>query len=209
MKEHPILFKSDMIKAILDGRKTQTRRVIKPQPHFPHMPDVYADLYDGGPEWAFWMPDNRMTEPRTWKCPYGVPGGRLWVREKFAVMSNMGFANKLPRSVLYAADSSTSPNLKFRPSIFMPRWASRITLEVLSVRIERVQDISNADILAEGIIPLEGNPSADDLWDAFEDFYARAFRDLWDSINAKRGYGWDKNPFCWVVEFKLAAKEGK
>ena len=173
MKERPIIFSGEMVRAILDGRKTQTRRVIKPQP----LRD-YAELRS--------------------RCPHGVPGDRLWVRETH------GF---LAEQVLYRADVPSDFEEykktafwrveKWRPSIHMPRWASRITLEITGVRVELVQRIGLGDITAEGI-QADLGPAAHST---INDSYVR-FIELWDSINAKRGYGWDTNPWVWVLEFK-------
>ena len=175
MKERPILFSGSMVRAILDGRKTMTRRVVKKQ-HIPFVANILGGFLDGN-----------------WKhnpFPYGRPGDRLWVRETFSYGANGYYFRsdvKQPETVKYA----------WKPSIHMPRVASRITLEVTSVRVERVQDITGKDALAEGIekppYHYEESP---------EESYRRAFKMLWDSINSKRGFGWDKNPWVWVVEFK-------
>jgi hypothetical protein len=193
MKERPILFSAPMVRAILEGRKTMTRRVIKPHP----------TLFNGraGGHDCGWPIDERG---RLVACPYGQPGDRLWVRETFQTLED--FAAK--DATYYRADGKKITALvdgdkydlshKWRPSIFMPRALSRITLEITSVRVERVQDISEADAIAEGCIA-----SNDDLTDGYFDIPARSFfEDLWDSINAKLGYGWDANPWVWVVEFK-------
>ena len=192
MKEHPILFSTEMVIAILEGRKTQTRRVVKPQPdkHSGHAYRVDTDRYLT-PSFLDEIPDPACFFV---ECPYGLPGDRLWVRETWA---------NAPRGFIYKADfwpvpwadsvidiptGQTIP-LIWKPSIHMPRIASRILLEVVSVWVEQVQDISEGDIIAEGC------PSDYLLginW----------FRPLWDSINEKRGYGWNINPYVWVVEFK-------
>ena len=181
MNEKPILFNGEMVRAILGGRKTQTRRVVKDQGRVPtvlqsdgnrllpkHVPDWFTDY-----------------------CPYGGHGDRLWVRETHWRAEGEGTGGKV-RFLQYKATSPDDPPLgdRWRPSIHMPRWASRITLEVTGVRVERVQDISNEDVHAEGFAP-------------WGDKYL-SFADLWDSINANRGYGWDANPWVWVVEFKVS-----
>jgi hypothetical protein len=128
-------------------------------------------------------------EPR-WTCPYGRPGDRLWVRETWSQLYPYE-----SRRVAYRADRETvvAPGVLpwWRPSIHMPRWASRLTLEITKVRVERLKEITVKDIAAEGI--QEGVGVF-----AYEDF-----RKLWDSLNAKRGFGWDANPWVWVVEFRL------
>lgn len=177
MSEHPILFSGPMVRAILGGRKTMTRRVIKPQPP----PDLKEQLLAHGV----------MLINRAWfLCPYGQPGDRLWVREAFKLWPN--------GEIFYAATPAPEKRGKFlplgnwKPSIFMPRWASRITLEITAVRVERIQDISEEDIYAEGCLYTPWLPSGDPL----------VFQNVWDSLNAKRGYGWENNPWTWVISFK-------
>lgn len=168
-----------MVRAILDGRKTQTRRVIKPQPH------AAADAF----AWVARGKHSRWTAQKDGKaiglwflCPYGGPGDRLWVRETWCE-----FIDDQGRAVACAADGwaeCPAEDDRWRPSIFMPRWASRITLEITGVRVERIQDISEEDAQSEGVpIPI-------------------LFISLWDEINGNRGYGWESNPWVWVVEFK-------
>lgn len=200
MADRPILFSGEMVRAILDGRKTQTRRVVKPQPDFVanyYEPEKKRAAYKGG-----------SVNPGLLRCPYGRPGDTLWVRETWASHKYMDDtkpsefsigAQMLP--VWYRADgvqsnlrwASREPG-KWRPSIFMPRWASRITLRVINVRVERVQDISETDAKAEGAKPW---PDV-----GVGPHYKSPFRNLWDSINAKRGYAWSDNPWVWVVEFE-------
>lgn len=194
MSEKPILFTADMVKAILDGRKTQTRRVIKPQPPEQMEPkDIHVSMYS-----PVRIDKNGIEEPGDpifgvyddygeWgvKCPYGIPGHRLWVRETFAI----------DHVVVYKADDPIVQPKRWKPSIFMPRWASRINLLVKDIRVEQVQEISNEEALAEGCgssmsLPYKREPR----W---------IFMDLWNSINKKRGHGWKKNPWVWVVEFEL------
>ena len=128
-------------------------------------------------------------------CPYGVPGDRLWVRETF--YSNGMCKNTMSCHYRATYNGLFTPDTvpwKWTPSIFMPRWASRITLEITGVRVERVQDISEEDARAEGI--------PDEYRAGHRIYYRPRFKTLWDSINAKRGFGWDSNPWVWVVEFK-------
>lgn len=297
MKDRPILFKAEMVRAILGGRKSQTRRVIKPQPP-KHWPDYFAKLARGHtslslPEVRYFRSDNTEV-----KCPYGQPGDeqgtkfrdssppsdgwywirwtahdnerqvwlrrfhsledeardgipdndverwlwgtspfddpesvcldvaepldiewrrpgdRLWVRETWgAVWPDMEAASLKDSIIEYRAnlkpgctdypgewpadEARGNPDApKWRPSIHMPRWASRITLEVTGVRVERVQDITLEDMIAEGATPIQ-----EDCY--FFDSYAIPFCKLWDSVNAKRGYSWEQNPWVWIVEFRL------
>lgn len=173
MKERPIIFNGEMVRAILDGRKTQTRRVIKPQPDGP---------------WA--APGRTM-------CPYGQPGDRLWVRETWAHVPRTAYGSlgmqdpsDEDMAAIYRATFDRSPpGTGWKPSIYMPKWAARIWLEIINVRVERVQEITNEGALAEGV-------------EEHQIPHTWMFRELWDSINAKRGYSWDSNPSIWVVEFR-------
>lgn len=200
MKERPILFSSEMIRAILEGRKTMTRRVVK---------DI-SSRADGewhpfiGPndkqtgEWFFTTKTYAHVIGQHRKCPYGKPGDRLWVRETWSWIGN-GFSVRDLEflmaegeiNLIYKADDRYGTFAgPWTPSIHMPRWASRILLEVVSVRVERVQDISEADALAEGCVDWVENA-------------ADAFHDLWESINGKDPEKqWGANPWVWVIEFK-------
>ena len=180
-KERPILFSGPMVRAILEGRKTQTRRVVK----FDPCPSSYAMVshYDG-------LGNVVLTDGSYLRCPYGQPGDRLWVRETWAHRRWMlGDASPDPTTV-YRADSDDLRGCdRWRPSIHMPRWASRITLEVVSVRVERLQDISEEDAMAEGVA-------------LAENYRGRLahFAGLWEQINDLGS--WNANPWVWVVEFR-------
>lgn len=183
MNERPILFSGEMVMAILECRKTQTRRVIKPQP-------------------GILMENVLKYNRQEWPCPYGLPGDRLWVRETWQPNPEAGMDYpevSIPsESVCYAAELSSEDYQEDKPwksGRFMPRWASRIALEIVKIRVERVQDISEVDAAFEGCaafhIVFGNGPSHRDT-----------FMELWNSINAKRGYGWAVNPWVWVIEFK-------
>lgn len=212
MKERPILFSGPLVQAILDGRKTQTRRLVKPQP--PSDVDVRRRAGDGyslfkapyhydhwrvaGPVWAV---RDIMGEafPDSWVCPYGKPGDRLWVREAHA-SGDMG-PLRADGPVVYRANySDDDPNVgPWCPSIHMPRWASRIDLEVTGVRVERLQEITAEDARAEGI---EAD-TRDCRVECLPRMIIDRFADLWDKINGKReGASWEANPWVWVVEFR-------
>lgn len=197
MKERPILFNGDMVRAILGGRKTQTRRAVK--------------------TWKDGRLPNFVTGAREGACPYGQPGDRLWVRESWSGehwLSNvkpserLGVANQhrlasFPPETWYWADGSPDDGdwEKPRPSIHMPRWASRITLEITDVRVERLQDISEDDAKAEGVEPkLDGYKCYDIDKMGFYSCAISSFDSLWSSINGPDN--WDANPWVWVVEFK-------
>ncbi len=202
MKERPILFSSAMVRAILEDRKSQTRRVIKPQPLNPKWT---------GSEWV--EAGNDDTKHFSLKCPHGAPGDELWVRETWYgefydtldIDGPSRSYHETPRNertrdlntgIWYKADTPdiNRPFIeKWVPSIFMPRWASRITLEITDVRVEKIKDISGKDALAEGIQSCSEYREAADVTD---------FQELWDSINKKRGFGWDTNCFVWVISFK-------
>lgn len=178
MKERPILFSAPMVRAILDGSKTQTRRAAKgiATVHV-RTGEALADIDSAGPRVA---------------CPYGQPGDRLWVREAWADCDKL---------VRYYATDDVHPLRKKRPSIYMPRWASRITLEVTGVRVERLQDISVDDSMAEGIVlqPDGGYGLADSTHYHFTDPRV-SYWSLWETINGPGSV--DANPWVWVVEFK-------
>ena len=214
--ERPIIFSSEMVRAILEDKKTQTRRVIKPQPTGNDL-DILTRSYGGAVDiynlYRGLTAGDMGYEQTTIKCPYGQPDDRLWVRETWDVFA---LPNEVP-SICYRADSTAIPILgklvintnekiilhKWRPSIHMPRWASRITLEIVNIRVERVQDISEEDAMAEGA-PLGRVLGYGRLG---MQSYREGFIDLWNSINLERGFGWDSNCWVWVIEFKRIENE--
>lgn len=238
VRERPILFSGAMVRAILDGRKAQTRRVVQ-QPKWPGADLSRAWVDDGAVSNPFAPPGEQYLKVpcedesvQRLYCPYGQPGDRLWVRERHACVAE-GFL-ALKAGVVYHADRAVNwlegeaPEMKgqtvynydrpevwkWRPSIHMPRSLSRITLEITEVRVERVQDISQRDAVAEGMdwaAPdfLGMAPEPDDF-DAAHGCYASPeagfardnYARLWDSLNGRRGYGWDVNPWVWVLTFR-------
>lgn len=225
MKERPILFAGEMVRAILDGKKSQTRRVIKPQPagsfdgpqlYAPTKIDRHGEEYPGPEVFGIYCKDGEWGT----RCHYGQPGDHLWVRERaYCDDQNAIDRRWKPRNrfetndwldaMYYRADGDCCTQIaecacaevgkpKWRPSIHMPRWASRITLAVKAVRVERVQEISPEDCIEEGI------EREEHLANCSSRLRPR-FQKLWDSINAKRGYSWESNPWVWVVEFKRVA----
>ena len=209
MKERPILFSGEMVRAILDDRKTMTRRVINQTPAGFRFDGFITDgTKDRGK--AVFSPSENFQYDITGNikvlCPYGQPGDRLWVRETFCDRNNNGEQIK----PLYRADGQEYEDgdgwhfeAKWKPSIFMPRRYSRITLEITNIHVERLQYISEEDAKREGVESNfdEGVVYYGPLNKGHAD--ARiAFSWLWDSINAKRGYSWESNPWVWVVEFK-------
>ncbi len=235
MTDRPILFSGPMVRALLDGRKTQTRRLVD---NVPPQPDInchpqkrqlfaspYLDSYCSerktsinprgmSVEWCWWQVDDRQCLP-VFKVK-AKPGDRLWVREAFR--GSKGYDNHPPKTwshwpVHYEADGSPDPrdemeeNGKLRPGIHMPRWASRLTLSVKDVRIERLQDISEADARAEGCpVSWDGKPYAPpppevDGWQG----YGRAsFCLLWSKINGPGS--WEANP--WVAAYTFTVAKG-
>jgi hypothetical protein len=194
MKERPIPFRGEGVRAILDGWKTMTRKVIKEI----HTTFELKDQW--GVEFLFtrWLEHNQKIQRQQLKCPYGKPGDRLWVRETFTYdeYENIDGGSGIREGTLeYKADSDRK--IGWRTSIHMPRWASRILLEITDIRVERVQDISESDVIKEGC--------GLQRWSG-DEFYkwpkTAGFAELWDSINKKRGYGWDVNPWVWVISFK-------
>ena len=200
MKERPILFNAEMVRAVLDGRKTQTRR-IRGLDEINKNPDVWirSDLWDMdvSPRFNF-LNKNLADEPfMTIGCPYGVPGDRLWVRETFGRNGCGCCPIHFRATEPDWLNNSSNPSSQWFPPLHMSRGLSRINLEIVSVRVERVQDISEDDAKAEGcsgMIELR----KDELMTLPQHWFAN----LWDSINEKKGFGWDMNPWVWVIEFK-------
>ena len=223
MAEKPILFSGDMVGAILAGLKTQTRRVIKPQSENTWEKrsgdSVVADILDSDGSW------------RQIRCPYGKPGDTLWVREAWRVGAwsvddgicvdyradnySRGEWLQVPdeqfeRLWVDSTDDAIEAGLKpdengmykwllgqaptrWRPSIYMPRWASRLKLKIVDIRVQRIHAVTYEDVVAEGVDYIDG---------IHEDYWVEPWAKLWDSINAKRGYSFDSNPWIWVVEFE-------
>lgn len=237
VKESPILFSAPMVRAILEGRKTVTRRAMKCQPDADASITVESynvtvtnrrGYQDAGPEiFGAWWRDGESG----CKCPYGKPGDRLWVRETFALLGNEDGCcidwqdnlvkgderdaariyrascppgdyglNQIPAKAEWKPDTEAMEyDGAWRPSIHMPRWASRIVLEITDVRVERLQDITYEQAAAEGVHrgPLR-EWCASDEGGACHKYPVPAFRDLWQSV----GGDWEANPWVWVVEFK-------
>ena len=194
MKERGMIFNADMVRAILDGRKTQTRRIMKPQPEpcprgghwwpsnvFKTMLHVEDEMQNGKGGWGGLVGD---------ACPFGDVGDRIWVREAFtsglSTKSTLAYRATHKREDL---EDGFYDTIKWTPSIHMPRWASRILLEITDVRVERLRSMSQDDARAEGVIAASGPMEA-----------GLAFRELWDSIYGEES--WKANPWVWVIEFK-------
>jgi len=217
MRELPIRYLAPMVRALRDGNKTQTRRLIDPQPPSGSHPFYILSSNNKKDEgkWRFTAKLDHFSETVLGPiaCPYGKPGDRQWVQEAWRVSSAHDYLppSQLPRglTVEYLADGPGIFDGKTRPPSHMPRWASRITLEVTGVRTQRLQDISEADALAEGIaeLPLQaGQPGA--WWSADPTqpaLHGRtpvdAFRLLWQSIYGQNS--WSDNPRVWAISFQL------
>jgi len=202
-KEKPIIFSTEMVRAILDGRKTQTRRVVKPQP--PPRLDGDAGMYAYKDGWRYGDCEYRNGDVE--KPPY-PPGTILWVREAWCRkwQDPQGWTDEFlykadDNRVIHVDDISKSP---WKPSIHMPKEAARLFLEVTNVRVERLQDISYKDIFAEGTI---WGAIGHEIYLTYQDGSSAErvlFRKLWNKLNGKK-YPWESNPFCWVIEFKVVS----
>lgn len=213
MKERPILFSTPMVRALLDDRKTQTRRIIKPQPvralpqEFIPMDQAITrlkTLHQNGNTQI--MTSGPLVGQAVPKCPYGEIGDRLWVRESFTpnYFDGGGHGYKADWTKA-AAEVATEP--KWKPSIHMPRKACRLLLEITEVRVERLQDIDEEDAVWEGI---EGDEYGE-LWMDYTKKHddperhlliepSASYRTLWQSINGPKS--WDANPWVWAITFK-------
>lgn len=244
MKERPILFNTEMVKAILEGRKTQTRRVLSNQPD-KNCDEAFLGL-DG--IWCFSKPtlSKRISySGDDIKCPFGMVGDRLWVREAFmpdpsadsdhwndedslhtyyswdgcgSKVSELPKALKTNKHVFYKAEANHPELSLWTPNYRMPRWASRILLEITSIRVERLSNISRSDAVDEGIETFKIDCGRDGLKTAYKDYTSHnnaitrnnpidSFRTLWESVNGADS--WDKNPWVWVIDFKVAKVGGR
>lgn len=211
VKERPVLFKAEMVRAILDGRKTQTRRIVKAKDSEPERCITLKTLMRNIQEWR--QQEGRWFGIDGWDtlvfadCPYGQVGDHLWVKETwtpdhadfyphFPLCYRADFGPEYEREngKVWSSEQNAWFPFKWRPSIFMPRWASRITLEITSVRVERLREISEQDAASEGVKWRTGNPGE------CRTCARGAFMDLWESINGKDS--WAANPWVWCIEFK-------
>lgn len=210
VKERPILFSAPMVRAILAGTKTQTRRIVKPEPPEEWEP-LYVERYQPSIETDYGLFDDGSevfgAYDEEWgvKCPYGGPGERLWVKETWTpdhasfypnhpvvYRADLGFDyQRNDEGKVYSPEQKAWYPYRWRPSIHMPRRVSRITLEITEVRVERLQDTSEADAISEGA-QCAGFPAS--LTNR------GAFAKLWEKINGPAS--WDANPWVWVIEFR-------
>jgi hypothetical protein len=218
MRNRPILMNTEMAKSTHELIKTQTRRINGLDSVNKNPDNWECNMVSDKYGWVF---VSKGGHTRTIPCPYGKVGDRLWVRETFASLQGGSYEDIRPREgysiIRYKADDSLSGldadtrGYPYRPSIHMPRWASRITLEITDIRVERVQDIDEMGALNEGT-PIKYFEKVHGTYkeshrtttgDFISGSAKDAFSRLWDSINAKRGYSWDSNPWVWVVSFKV------
>lgn len=213
MKERPILFSGPMVRAILEGRKSVTRRVVKRPPTYP---DAFMDMEPRmvGSE-CQWFVKGAEAAYNSWHCAQGGAGDRLWVRETLVRTDGDPWCYKADNQPVMVDKSHEAEMLVWAHhkeqdhcvSIHMPRWASRLTLELTEVSVERLQDITEADARAEGIqvLPLQSADDPSAWWQSapgvHQDRTARgSFIQLWDSINGKK-HPWKSNPWVWVERF--------
>lgn len=219
MTERPILFSDPMVRALIGGRKTQTRRAVKPQPKSIGYRPLLS-FNQGRAEFSFGPDDRDARGLRWWRCPYGQPGDLLWVREAHAIVPRTAFAaSEGVQQTLRPGDDHDAaiyrvgwdrsrPSGGWKPSIHMPRWASRLTLEVTDVRLERLADCSETDAVAEGVewcapgmwsvapnLPIIGNNPRD------------VYFDLWAHINGEASRA--SNPWVWAVSFAVVPGPAK
>ena len=221
MKTHPILFSTEMVQAILQGRKTQTRRIVKFEPREGYLPELKTDHF--GEYFLSFRKSKTEIENKILKSPYGNVGDILWVRENFYTIEseNNWSVSQLvmfESEVFYTADITNYETKrplhrgKNRPSIHMPKTFARIFLKITNVRIERLNDISDKDSIAEGIKTdnCEGKdcyyfyPCNDLRDDSYLDHPKTSFYSLWNSINGEES--WKLNPWVWVIEFEKIEK---
>lgn len=232
MKEIPILFSTPMVQAILEGRKSQTRRIVKPQPVW--SVDQDGNLYEGNHK-GYVKVDGHPDWPRQFACQFAKwkKDNILWVRETWSVGSRPDPFQGSVDGIEFKADSQFIDDIEslplhqfedfdygnydksgWRSSIHMPKSIARIWLQVTDVRVERLQDISEEDAKAEGIEKRPGSDSTTRYdykhyhWDHWYNVSAQvSYRTLWEKINGPDS--WQANPFCWVVSFKVLSTTGK
>lgn len=229
MAEKPILFSGDMVRAILEGRKTQTRRIISNMTCRPLASgDWYFDSYCDKPKttanprgmgtyWSWWERQSMKMSMVQISCPYGVPGDLLWVKETWREAGSIQREDgKIPKdgdaSSCYYRATDYAADGPWRPSIFMPRWASRISLQIKNIRSERLQNITNEDAMSEGATPIHylKNPfhtgAINAEFSGEVQGWRDAYRDIWEKISGAGS--WNVNPQVWVVEFEVISRGG-
>lgn len=200
MKERPMIFNAEMVRAILDGRKTQTRRIMKNQPVLNgNLYEVFGAAWSKGVTSVPAVPGHSLST----RCPFGEVGDRIWVRETWARYN----IDQDSHDMAYRATTPEDwpEEGRWRPSIHMPRWASRITLEITGVGVQRLQSISPNDASREGLIKLPATGryclnQGDQYFGGASHDAREVFSWLWESIYGAES--WQSNPWVWVIEFK-------
>lgn len=235
MKETGILFKPDMIRANLEGRKSQTRRIIKPQPDDSGLHDHtrYPMAFDDELQ-GWWGTGDETGESKQFKCRYGKPGDLLYVKGAYLEGNKMEDGafelgedgEYIPRVwykasspnlewVQYPSDRPSSEKVPWKSPLFMPKRLARIWLRLKDVRVEQLRDISQEDAKAEGVLQMPhrpdgiGNCKRHSDGSVIRDCYVCAFRVLWNKINGSKGFGWDSNPFVWVLQYEVLSTTGR
>lgn len=238
-KARGILFSAPMVRALLDGRKSVTRRIVKRRHPITFLggkgeendPACWGYFFDGPSQHGYTVLARGLNEREdhgriSIPCPYGSPGDRLWVRETWAPQPGREESIDLPEyeggknpdAVCYRADERKAGEdprwpsglnhcvRRWRPAIHMPRWASRITLEVVRVDVQRLHDITEADAQREGVTPFRHDPEGDCWTDGK---HRTAFEFLWNEINGWEPNSWAENPWVWRVEFRRVPSNGE
>lgn len=234
MKETPIIFSTEMVRAILEGRKTQTRRIIIPQPKIGVICGNNHQFHSQIVDWVGWKYEGReawfchkcgvwLHAYDEWSshgkiCRYGQKGDLLWVRQTFSLNYKGQILTKAEKEylgdLLDIRPVVDSINIKWTPAIFMKKEYASLWLEITGIRVERLQDITEEDAIAEGspagatiaspTIFHKGLPE----YKEYPAHYIWGFQRIWDKINTKRGYGWSTNPWVWAITFKRVDKNG-
>lgn len=214
MNFKPILFSTEMVKAILSGSKVQTRRVVKPQPtNNDYSPTFFTDHF--GKQFLEFRKSEVLVESKTWECPYGQVGDVLWVRETFAKIKSLetGLTYSLTKADFehYENKLIQGEKVKWKPSIHMPKEACRLFLKIKSIRVERLRDISEADAVYEGIevihfaepsVPIFKRYDLKEKLGTVNPIFS--FESLWQKINGRQSL--INNPWVWVIEFERIEK---
>jgi hypothetical protein len=201
MKERPTIMSGESVRAILDGRKTVTRRVIKPQASPPPARFVY---FGSGNLWIAESNSGKVGifNPNHVKCPYGKIGDRLWVRETWAEAHYWTNDIDSETPIYRAFDDKTAiKKVVWKSPVTMPRWASRLTLEITDIRVERLQGITEEQAIAEGMYG-DFMMAVGSFGNKHESVITQ-YHIVWNSLNAKHCYPWASNPWVWVLEFKV------
>lgn len=217
MKERGIIFTDESVRAILAGTQTQTRRIMKSLCSsgfifYDYLPNDPYPYYFRRRD-AVWDSFKTVEALAAKYCPFGTVGDRLWVRETYAVWDGGEYARRNGQGVTFRADCLNHKGeedadtrrcrqdygVTWKSPVLMPRWASRLTLAITDIRVERLQSITEEDAKAEGVQPIPFTRSG---W-PIDEPHRDAFAEAWDKLNTKRGYGWTVNPWVWCISFQI------